>query len=203
MNIHALVLAAGRSQRFAGNKLLQTIADKTCLLDRCINNLHAASINFTIVVSPANIALQQHCATMHYNFIINPHAERGMGSSLAYGVKSQADVDGWLIVPADMPAVLPVTIAAVISALQKNKIIVAPCYQQRQGHPVGFAKVLYEELIQLDGDQGARAILHAHLDLLHRIDVIDSGILFDVDTPEDLQKFISDTSYPVSTPPAR
>ncbi len=197
------MLAAGRSQRFAGNKLLQTIADKTCLLDRCINNLHAASINFTIVVSPANIALQQHCATMHYNFIINPHAERGMGSSLAYGVKSQADVDGWLIVPADMPAVLPVTIAAVISALQKNKTIVAPCYQQRQGHPVGFAKLLYEELIQLDGDQGARAILNAHPDLLHRIDVLDPGILFDVDTQEDLQKFISGTSYLVSTHPTR
>jgi molybdenum cofactor cytidylyltransferase len=190
MKPHALVLAAGKARRFGGDKLLYPLADNRCLLDRCIGNLQAARIDFSVVVSADNHAVQQHCHNGGYECVVHPNAERGMGSSIACGVKSQAKNNAWLILPADMPAVAATTITAVATALQHGKHIVAPRYQQQQGHPVGFSSLLYEELIQLDGDHGARAILQAHPELLQLIDVTDPGILLDVDTPEALQALL-------------
>jgi len=40
----------------------------------------------------------------------------------------------------------------------------------------------------LHGDSGAKAVLQAHPDKVHRLQVDDPGIVQDVDTPEDLQK---------------
>jgi len=38
----------------------------------------------------------------------------------------------------------------------------------------------------LSGDEGAKAVIQAHLEHLHLIDCDDSGVLRDIDRPEDL-----------------
>jgi len=44
-----------------------------------------------------------------------------------------------------------------------------------------------DELLQLRGDTGARAILERHRAEIVRIECDDPGVLFDVDTREDLR----------------
>jgi molybdenum cofactor cytidylyltransferase len=52
---------------------------------------------------------------------------------------------------------------------------------------VGFAPAHRAALLELRGDEGARAIIAAHRKSLTLIDVEDPGVLRDIDTPEDLR----------------
>jgi molybdenum cofactor cytidylyltransferase len=65
---------------------------------------------------------------------------------------------------------------------------VAPAYQGKRGHPVGFSAKFRSELEQLAGDEGARSILKRHADQIKLLECNDPGILADIDTPEDLRK---------------
>lgn len=106
-------------------------------------------------------------------------ADLGMSASLACGIRAEPHAAGWLIALGDMPAIAPSTVRAIVTALREGTQTVVPVYRGQQGHPVGFAATLRDELLALQGDAGARAVLQAHPPL--RIDVDDSGILYDVD----------------------
>lgn len=56
------------------------------------------------------------------------------------------------------------------------------------GHPVGFSAVLLPELAALHGDAGARRVVAAHAQSVVRVPVTDSGVLADVDRPDQLPR---------------
>jgi molybdenum cofactor cytidylyltransferase len=51
---------------------------------------------------------------------------------------------------------------------------------------VGFSAALRAELLALDGDTGARAVVERHAARIERIVTVDPGIFIDIDTPRDL-----------------
>ncbi|MNY74038.1 MobA-like NTP transferase domain protein [compost metagenome] len=63
-------------------------------------------------------------------------------------------------------------------------MIAAPMYRGRRGNPVGFSRHYLPQLLALEGDQGARGILKHSA--VTELEVDDSGILQDIDTPADL-----------------
>lgn len=108
----------------------------------------------------------------------------GSGASIACAVRARPAAGGWIVTLADMPCILPATIAAVRQALIDGARTVAPYYRGQRGHPVGFGPACYDALAALEGDEGARRLLLREPPL--RIDVDDPGILFDIDACEDL-----------------
>ena len=110
-----------------------------------------------------------------------------MGASLACGVAATKDAAGWVVALADMPWILPSTIARVAAAIADGAPVAAPFYRGKRGHPVGFSATCYAMLAALHGDEGAKAVVAAHGDELARIDVDDAGTLSDIDRPADLQ----------------
>ena len=109
-----------------------------------------------------------------------------MAASLVAALKLVPEADGWLIALADMPHVEAGTIAALGDALRAGAGIVQPYCGGRGGNPVGFARRHLAQLLALEGDQGARALLRQHP--VTRVEVEDEGIFRDIDTPEDLHK---------------
>lgn len=110
---------------------------------------------------------------------------RGMGASLSAAVEASASADGWVVALGDMPAVSPATVRAVAAALAEGAVVAAAFDAAgRRGHPVGFAASLRGELLRLEGDVGARALLERHE--VRRVVVADPGIFIDIDTPGDL-----------------
>jgi molybdenum cofactor cytidylyltransferase len=71
-----------------------------------------------------------------------------------------------------------------LQALAAGADMVAPFYEGKRGNPVGFSAACLPELLALQGDQGARALLAQSG--LQKLPVSDSGILRDIDTPADL-----------------
>jgi CTP:molybdopterin cytidylyltransferase MocA len=53
-------------------------------------------------------------------------------------------------------------------------------------HPVGFSGKFKNQLLALQGDEGAKKLLAAHEDSLKKIPVGDPGVIRDMDTPGDL-----------------
>ena len=111
----------------------------------------------------------------------------GMGDSIALGVKATPDAAGWLILPGDLPLITAASLQRVAQALNEKPVVV-PYFQQRHGHPVGFGREYFDSLARLTGDEGAKAVVQA---ARARADVFslalnDSGIVQDIDVPEDL-----------------
>lgn len=123
------------------------------------------------------------------------HLERqplhgGMGDALAAAVAATWESEGWLVLPADMPLVLPATLRAVALALQAGASAAQPVVGGRPGHPVGFAAHQRESLRALAGDEGARLVL-ARLRETGQVVALpcdDAGALEDIDTPTDLRR---------------
>jgi molybdenum cofactor cytidylyltransferase len=60
---------------------------------------------------------------------------------------------------------------------------VQPRYEDTPGHPVGFSREFFAELLDLDGDEGARSVVRAHRDVVEFVDVDDPGVVTDLDQP--------------------
>ena len=189
-----ILLAAGRGERFGGDKLLAKAAarpDSADLAGECIGvaacrNLLAAVPRVVAVVRPTDAALAAALGAAGARVVRCPDADDGMGASLAFGIEATRDAGGWLVALADMPWVLPSTIARVAAAVAEGAPVAAPFHQGKRGHPVGFSAACYAGLSALTGDDGAKAVVAAHHNSLARIDVDDAGTLQDVDTPADL-----------------
>jgi molybdenum cofactor cytidylyltransferase len=85
-----------------------------------------------------------------------------------------------------MPYVLPETIAQVAEAVERGALIAMPARDGAKGHPVGFSARLRPALLDIAGDEGARAVVRRHARDVVVIETPDPGILRDIDTREDL-----------------
>lgn len=160
-----LVLASGRGERFlaaggATHKLQALLGDQT-VLAHTLDAVRASGLPW------------------HLEEASHP----GMGDSIAAAVRATAHAEGWLILPADLPLVLPETLR-LVAAAPEAQTVVRPVYQGRQGHPVRFARTCAEALMALGGVSGAAAVVRRHR--LWTVEVDDPGCVTDIDTPEDL-----------------
>jgi len=184
--IVGILLAAGAGSRFGRPKLLQPLPDGTLVGVAAARCLVQAVPNSVAVIRPGDLHLAQRLAETGLKVIENPQVDRGMGSSLAAGIHAAAEADGWLIALADMPWVQPATIQSLVERMQQGASIVAPTYQGRRGHPVGFASPWREKLLELSADIGAKSLITAHPDELQTITTQDPGVCRDVDYPTHL-----------------
>ncbi|MBK0392292.1 nucleotidyltransferase family protein [Ramlibacter algicola] len=162
-----LVLASGRGERFVAsggtlNKLQALLAGRP-VLEHTLEAVRASGLPF------------------HVEDAGHP----GMGDSIAAAVQATRNAGGWLVLPGDLPLVLPETLRAVAQALSDSTVVV-PTWRGERGHPVGFAVTCGEELAALSGPQGAAAIVRSHTPLLLAVD--DPGIAVDVDTVDALRE---------------
>lgn len=188
MRIQCILLAAGASRRFGSNKLLTELGGEP-LVARTARNLSAAGVPVHCVVRDTAGPVAQ--ALVGISGVATgacPEAHLGMGRSLALGVAATPFADAWLVALGDMPEVAPDSIRSLIQALRAQASLVAPEFAGRRGHPVGFSRRWYSQLLALEGDRGARELLAAHPLELQRVRVQDPGVLLDLDYPEDLAR---------------
>lgn len=183
-----MLLAAGNSKRFGSDKLMHPFQDGTTVALATARNLIVAVPESIAIIKKEQQELASSLSALGLKVIENPMAEEGMGTSLAVGINAKHDADGWLIALADMPWVKSKTILTLADRLEKGASIVAPSYDQKRGHPVGFSSNWRNELLSLRGDKGARQLLNDNSDTVRLMATNDSGVLSDIDVPEDLHR---------------
>jgi len=188
--LSGILLAAGESTRMGSPKQLLVI-EGDVLIDRILRLLLSAPLHELIVVLGHQADMVREAITVddrRVHFTVNEEFRSGMSSSVRKGMACiDAGAEGVLIALVDHPWIQPATVSALISAWAKSgRGIAIPRHGERRGHPVIFSSRYFNELRELSGAPGARAIVHRHADDILEVPTGDEGVLFDVDTPGDL-----------------
>ena len=186
-----VLLAAGLGARFDPTgtclKLLQPARrgrhGGVPIVAAAARNLNAAVDRTLAIVRPRGHPHQRELHALlereGCELVVCEQADRGMGASLACGIRASRDADAWIVALGDMPAIAVSSIAAVVDALRAGHVTAAPSYRGQRGHPVGFSSRCLGALLACEADRGARAVLEEFTP--HLIAVDDEGILFDID----------------------
>jgi molybdenum cofactor cytidylyltransferase len=194
--IGAVLLAGGASERFGpANKLLAEI-NGVPLVRRAADAILAAGVTELIVVTGSEHgAYVTAFAGLAVTFVPNPSWAKGMGGSVATGVRALPPAcGGTFIVPGDMPrltAGMLRDLAARFAAEGGARIIVPVTSGGEQRNPVLWPARHFSLLAGLAGPEGAKSLL-ASLDA-ERLDVAfdDDSVFTDIDTQGDYNRLIS------------
>lgn len=181
-----LVLAAGNGQRFGSDKRLAQLADGNNLLRATLLRAQEAFADVRVVLKTEDDA---HALAIPpgIQVVRAAHAHQGMGSSLAAGISSLANsqASAVAVLLGDMPWISGATLRQLRAHAHADRIVVAYCDGQR-GHPVLFGRRFWPELMQLQGERGAKGLISAYPQQVIEVALDDNGILQDVDRPADL-----------------
>lgn len=189
-NVAAILLAAGTSSRMGrGNKLLLKIADKT-VLQWSVENVLASKVTQVFVVAGKGFEeVQSYLSQFEVTVVHNSNYQSGISASLKAGLKMLApSTDGALILLADQPNLQPQTLNCFLELFSDgDKKIIAGQYDPITGNPVLFHRKCFNDLLQLQGDVGARSLLKRFPGEIATVEIPPEQSL-DIDTPEDFSK---------------
>ena len=184
-NLSAIILAAGSSRRFGKQKLCEKLPCGNTVLSETIFRVERA-VSEVRIITNANVYASINDENGRLE--VFPEANLGMGLTIAYGIKLVQSANACLVCLADMPFVKTTTYQTLAKSLTASNIVV-PVFDGKQGNPVGFGKRYFKNLMMLNGDSGGRSLLQTHADAIQRVEIDDPAILYDIDTPEDLEKY--------------
>jgi len=194
-NIAAVILAAGKSERFGGQKLCEKVDGEPLILRVVTAALESGVERVCVVLGydGGNVRGSLDVLPSHADMMIidNKRYEEGLGRSISEGIKAISQwADAAMILLADMPGIDADLMDRVISKYKKsNARLCHAVVGERHCHPVVFRKEFFPELIKLSGDEGAREICEANRQWAHVVTLEDDSTQVDIDTPEDLKKF--------------
>ncbi|MBO6656828.1 MAG: nucleotidyltransferase family protein [Pseudomonadales bacterium] len=214
MKIGALVLAAGQSKRFGGDKRQATLPNGKLVIQQTLEKVTSVFDEVLVVLRAEDALLHEKLLHLFpdLNYHHAPDSELGMGHSLSSGIKQIDGWDGVFVFLADMPFVETETLIKLrdssasvgmrnspssrpvdspsssrpSEASGETSWIIIPTHQGRPGHPVGFSSEYLEELGQVSGDRGAKSVINKHEDAVTEIELDDPGVLQDIDQKTDL-----------------
>jgi nicotine blue oxidoreductase len=180
--VAGLVLAAGEGRRFGAPKALVEVSGER-LVDRAARVLRAGGCDVVYVVAGA-APLDVAGATT----VVNDEWRSGMASSLRAGLAALAGTaDAVVISLVDQPGIGADVVARVVRRLRDGHELVVATYAGAPRNPVGVDRSLWDRVAEAaSGDEGARAFIRAHPELVEAVECADIADPSDVDTPTDL-----------------
>lgn len=184
----AIILSAGKSQRFGSPKALATINNTTAiefiqhkLLNSIIDEVIIVLGHRPEVISPY---VMKHAKV---KVVTNNVYLSGQLSTIQCGLSScHKDSTAALIWPVDCPLISADTLLRLISVHQQNGLsCIIPSYQGVKGHPPLIPASLYKKISNSLSDIGLNAILKQHEAMT--IEINDPGIIKSFNTPKEFQ----------------
>jgi len=191
--IAALVLAAGQSRRMGPeNKLLIPLAGKPMVRNVVEMALASAARPVIVVTGHQPEAVRAALDGLDVRFVHNPDYADGLSGSLKAGLGAVPEnADGAVVCLGDMPGVTADLVDRLIAGFNpvEGRAILAPTRGGRRGNPVLWARRFFAELMALEGDTGAKHLIHNYAEFLTEIAAADDGVLLDLDTPAALAAY--------------
>lgn len=191
--IAGLLLAAGGATRFGSQKLLAPLADGLPLVRHTAMTLRGAVDALVIVVGHEAGAVIRALHGVDAIIVTNDAWAAGLSTSLHAGVRAlPADAAAAIVALGDQPFVDPAVIRAIVRDWRTTGLpIVSARYAGTRGHPVLFDRAIFAELLQVEGDAGARGVIEREAARVAYVDV-SAPMPADVDTPADLAQVDGD-----------
>jgi molybdenum cofactor cytidylyltransferase len=188
--ICAIVLAAGESRRMGVQKLLLPFGSKT-VITHIVDQLTASSVDEVhVVVGCHGERVSRELSDRPVSIVNNSNYKSGMLSSVRCGINAITQkYKAVLVALGDQPSVTTKLIDRMLQTfVSTEKQILVPLYQGKRGHPIMFSSVYHDEIMTHYDNIGLRGLLYAHKDDIFELFVATSGVLSDMDYPEDYQR---------------
>jgi molybdenum cofactor cytidylyltransferase len=189
--IGALILAAGKSTRMGRPKMLLPWQGST-IIRSVVNSYLAAGISEVIVVTGGvRREVEELLADLPVQLVFNPLYENGeMLDSLKIGLRSfSSNVEAAMIALGDQPKIGQAEISQVVEGyIETPAPLVVPSFQMRRGHPWIVERRLWKEMLGLELPRTLRAFLKEQAEMIYYVNIDNSSILMDMDTPEDYER---------------
>jgi molybdenum cofactor cytidylyltransferase len=186
----AVILAAGQSRRMGEAKQLLELAGQS-LLRRAVSTALSSSCRPVIVVLGAYAdQLQRELAGLDASVVENSAWIDGIGTSVRCGIEAarrERAVDSAILMLCDQPLVTAQLIDLLVATHRNSGAPIVACeYAGTVGVPALFTRALFDELVALSPDAGAKQVIARHGEEV--VPVPFPAAAFDVDTPEDLSR---------------
>lgn len=204
----AVIPAAGLSLRMVRFKPLLPLGDSD-VLTHCVQLFLSAGIDaddVIVVCGHRGDEVAEAATRLGVRHVLNSDYEQGMFSSIAAGVRevgsSAGSVDGFFVLPVDIPLVRSCTVSRLVDAFEENQsAVICPAFLDEPGHPPLIRADMIPEILAHDGDGGLRAVLSRHEKETRFVNVADAGTVFDLDHPGDYERaaIMAGCDYPLAS----
>lgn len=182
---HLIMLAAGSSRRFGGNKLMWQLDGKPMFMHGLRALTEAAEGRYwdvTLVTRPGPVA--EACRDSGVKLVLNPDAEAGISTSIRRALESLPDDGGAaLFCVADQPFISSETIVRLVEGFEASgRSCGCVAHKGTTGNPCIFSRALFGKLLALDGDIGGKRVIRANSGDCFMLEISDSREMLDIDT---------------------
>ncbi len=193
--VDVILLAAGGSSRLGRPKQLLPLGERTLVEVVADQALRSQARRVTVVLGAQADRLIPLLEKLELSVCLNPAWESGLGCSIRVGMEhllnmSRPRPQAVVCLAVDQPLVTSQTIDGLIKeAVASQARIVASSYAGTVGVPALFQAFFFPQLLQLDGDQGARSLIHQHRSQVKLFPFPEGAV--DIDTEKDYARLLA------------
>jgi molybdenum cofactor cytidylyltransferase len=188
--ISGLILGAGASQRLGPPKQLLPFRGTTMLGWVVDQAERAAGLDeLVVVLGRAADQIRERVDFGLARVVENPVFTEGCASSYRAGLAAlNPDSEAIMIILGDQPGIAPEIIDELASEWRRGEAPIALCsYDGRKGHPMIFARSMFDQLETLHGDKAAWKLVDANAELVQEVH-FNLPFPDDINTPADVER---------------
>ncbi len=187
LNLAAVIMAAGRSERFGSNKLMAEV-EGIPMIAHVFRALPLSLLKQVVVVA-RDAAVLEMAAHRGFCTISNDDPENDPARTIRLGMgAAETDCAGCLFLVGDQPQLKKNTVLRLAEAFLHDPagIHVPVDHEGRRGNPVFFPAAMFGELKNLPPHQRGKVVIANHPELVRERET-ESAELSDVDYASDLK----------------
>lgn len=192
VKLSGLVPVAGLSSRMGDFKPLMPLGDATVIENTVLTLIEAGAERVSVVTGYRAGEVENVLAHRFGERVImvrnERYAETDMLESIRMGCRSLPRCDAFFLLPGDMPAVQPETLARVRNAWEQRGGIVFPTLNGRRKHPPLVSYELANEIASFRCEGGLHQFWNTCQNPTTEVAVDDYGTQIDLDYPHDYAK---------------
>lgn len=164
-------------------------------LERCASSLAVGGCEDVLVVlNSEDPEMAQQASVAGARIVRGAGEDSEQIDSLRAGLEQLAPaVQAVVVLPVDHPLVTGETVRALIRAHRESSApVVRVTHGGKRGHPVLFDRTCFPDLLERGSKEGARAVIRRYRDRSREVEVADPGVVADIDTPADFERYLGD-----------
>ncbi len=166
------------------------LVDNRPAVARCTENIRDSGVDdIVVVINPEGTEIVRVLREFPVAIAVNDLPESDMAASVRVGLSAiDGASTGIFICLCDYPLVTSATLSAMGREHDaRPDLIIIPTFQGRRGHPTLFPRPILEEVKK---HSTLRDVISSHKDKILFFNVVDEGVVLDMDTPEEYQKIL-------------
>ena len=185
-SVGCVIMASGLGKRFGGNKLMADFRGQP-MVARILAATEGLFTRRVVVTRQEEVAA--FCRERGVKTVL--HEQPLRSDTVRLGLEAVGNVDGCMFCPGDQPLLRRETVAALISAWEKESgAIWRTGFEGQPGAPILFPKWAFDELRTLPEGQGGGFVAKEYPERVRMLPVRDQFELADVDTRETLRELL-------------